>query len=60
MKRALTQAFTKIDENLICEFSRQVGTSYVTFKKQLFTHEIAITQKTQISITKFHKEKTES
>ncbi|MBP1637694.1 MAG: hypothetical protein H6Q18_483 [Bacteroidetes bacterium] len=32
MKRALTQAFTKVDENLICEF-------HVTFKKQLFTHE---------------------
>jgi hypothetical protein len=32
MKRALTQASTKIDENLVCEF-------HVTTKKQLFTHE---------------------
>ena len=32
MKRACTQEFTKVDENLVCEFSRQVGTSYVTFK----------------------------
>ena len=42
MKRALTQAFTKVDENLICEFSRYIGTIYVTFKKQLFTHEYVI------------------
>lgn len=40
VKRALTQKFTKVDENLLCEFSRQVGTSYVTIKNQLFTHEI--------------------
>jgi len=33
VKRALTQRFTKVDENLLCEF-------HVTIKKQLFTHEI--------------------
>ena len=28
----MNAGFTKVDKNLICEF-------YVTFKKQLFTHE---------------------
>jgi len=33
MKRACTQAFTKVNENIVCEFSRQVGTSYVSLVK---------------------------
>jgi DNA-dependent RNA polymerase auxiliary subunit epsilon len=32
MKRALTQAFTKVDENLVCEF-------HTTFKNQLLSYE---------------------
>jgi hypothetical protein len=35
MKRALTQAFTKVNENLVYEF-------HVTTKKQLFTHETSM------------------
>ena len=32
MKRALAQAFTKVNKNMVCEF-------HVTIIKQLFTYE---------------------